>query len=205
MVITGCAQHTWGNRFICIKSVDAVDSHTLLSLSNAASVNPFISSSHHQLSNRGCSIRQIDDFPSTIDGEPTNVNHCAKKTSRYMHKIIHETRLDRQLAGFWDSTSGDVTLGLFIALKLSPPGGHMGLVVPVFPALQSVDIGIHPRFTTGHRAGHGARRGSGCRRNEIAKSDPKHTNTEDHRSEADQPGGGLMVSGSGVRYLISAA
>lgn len=142
------------------------------SLSNAASVNPFMSSSHHQLSNRGCSITQIDDFPSTIDSEPTNVNHCAKKTSRHTHKITHETRL-----GFWGTISGDDALGLFIALNLSPPGGHMGLVVPVFPALQSVDIGIHPRFTTGHWAGHGVRRGSGCRRNPIAKSNPKHTNT----------------------------
>jgi len=62
-----------------------------------------------------------------------------------------------------------------MALNISPPGGHMGLVVPIFPALQSVDIGIHPRFTTGHRAGHGAQRGSGCRRNPIAKSNPKHT------------------------------
>lgn len=79
----------------------------------------------------------------------------------------------------------------------------MGLVVPVFPALQSVDIGIHPRFTTGHRAGHGGRRGSGCRRNPIAKFNPKHT--EDHRSEADHPGGGLIVYGPGVRYRISEA
>lgn len=71
----------------------------------------------------------------------------------------------------------------------------MGLIVPIFPALQSVDIGIHPRFTTGHWAGHGARRGSGCRRNLIAKSNPKHTHTEDYWSDVDQPGGS-----DGIRF-----
>lgn len=134
-----------------------------------------MSSSHHQLSNKGCSITQIDDFPSTIDTEPT-MNHCAKKTSRYMHETTHVG----SLLGFWDNIRWWCT---FIALNVSPPGGHMGLIVPIFPALQSVDIGIHPRFTTGHWAGHGVRRGSGCRRNLIAKSNPKNTHTQ----------GGLLI------------
>ena len=38
----------------------------------------------------------------------------------------------------------------------------MGLVVPVFPALQRVDVCVHTGLATGHRTRHGETRGSGA-------------------------------------------
>lgn len=78
-----------------------------------------------------------------------------------------------QRSTHWDLRHIRWCVRTYMTLNLSPPGWHVGLIVPVFPALQSVDIGINPRLTTGHWAGHGGRRGSGCGRNPIAKSNPK--------------------------------
>lgn len=75
--------------------------HTLLS--NAAFVNPFMSSSHHQLSNRGCSITQIDDFPSTIDTEPTMWTTAQRKPADTCTKWCTWTRLGRQLTSLFET------------------------------------------------------------------------------------------------------
>lgn len=44
----------------------------------------------------------------------------------------------------------------------SLPVGYVGLVVPVLPALQRVDVCVHTGLATGHRTRHGETRGSGA-------------------------------------------
>lgn len=44
----------------------------------------------------------------------------------------------------------------------SLPVGYVGLVIPVLPALQSVDVCVHTGLATGHRTRHGETRGSGA-------------------------------------------
>lgn len=44
----------------------------------------------------------------------------------------------------------------------SLPVGDVGLVVPVLPALQRVDVCVHPGLATGHRTRHGESREPGA-------------------------------------------
>lgn len=44
----------------------------------------------------------------------------------------------------------------------SLPVGDVGLVIPVLPALQRVDIGVHTGLATGHRTRHGDTRDPGA-------------------------------------------
>lgn len=44
----------------------------------------------------------------------------------------------------------------------SLPVGYVGLVVPVLPALQRVDVCVDTGLATGHRTRHGETRGSGA-------------------------------------------
>lgn len=44
----------------------------------------------------------------------------------------------------------------------SLPVGDVGLVVPVLPALQRVDVCVHTGLAAGHRTRHGETRGSGA-------------------------------------------
>ncbi len=44
----------------------------------------------------------------------------------------------------------------------SLPVGYVGLVVPVLPALERVDVCVHTGLATGHRTRHGETRGSGA-------------------------------------------
>lgn len=45
----------------------------------------------------------------------------------------------------------------------SLPVGDVGLVIPVLPALQRVDVCVHAGLATGHRTRHGETRGPGAR------------------------------------------